>query len=90
MDAKQHRGRGKPISASEIGRFLYCERSWWYSLHGEESSHLEALERGTRRHERFAGEVRALERLQALIRILLWLLVMAIVVLVLGLTLGLL
>lgn len=27
----------RPIKASEISSFLYCKRSWWYSLKGYQS-----------------------------------------------------
>jgi hypothetical protein len=80
--------RGKPISASELGRFLYCERAWWYGAQGEESSHLEALERGTQRHEAFAGEVRLAERVRAGLRVLIWLVLAAIVLVAIGLATG--
>ncbi len=90
VNSKRHQRKGKPISASEIGRFLYCERSWWYSLQGEESSQHEALAQGARQHEVFAGEVRVIERAQVRARALIWILAIAIVLLAFGLATGLL
>ena len=50
------------ITASEIGEFLYCQRSWWYRKRGEPSAQVEAIERGTVQHEQLAQEVIQTER----------------------------
>lgn len=38
------------IKASEIGEYLYCQRAWWYRLHGAASANVEELARGSRQH----------------------------------------
>ena len=40
------------ISASEIGRYVYCARAWWLQrVVGHEPTNIEALERGNRSHQ---------------------------------------
>lgn len=87
MADRAPRRSGKPISASEIGQFLYCERSWWYGRQGEPSRNLAEMQRGTRRHEAFARRVRRLERAARWARILVWI-VLALILLVLALKFG--
>lgn len=42
----------KYIRASEIGTYIYCERSWWLqNVQGEQSQNVRALEHGTAFHE---------------------------------------
>jgi CRISPR/Cas system-associated exonuclease Cas4 (RecB family) len=50
------------ITASEIGEFLYCQRSWWYRKRGEQSAQIAAIERGTEQHEQLAQDVVQTER----------------------------
>jgi hypothetical protein len=39
------------IRASEIGAFVYCQRAWWYQLHGEPSENQAELASGREIHE---------------------------------------
>lgn len=54
------------ISASEINEFLYCQRSWWYKLHGAENAHQMIMAAGSAHHETFAKTVRRAQRLKLL------------------------
>jgi hypothetical protein len=38
------------IRASEIGSFLYCQRSWWYQRQGKVSENQAGLEAGSEFH----------------------------------------
>ena len=38
------------ISASELGTFLYCQRSWYYTRQGEESDNQPVMDLGSRVH----------------------------------------
>ena len=46
------------LYASDLDGFLYCERSWWYRMQGEDSSRTADLARGTEQHEALARNVR--------------------------------
>ncbi len=44
--------RKKYLSASEIGSYVYCRRSWWLqSVQGEKSRNVRELAAGTEFHE---------------------------------------
>ncbi len=45
------------ISASEIGNYLFCQRAWWYRLHGAVNSQQDIMDAGTAAHEQLAQEV---------------------------------
>lgn len=52
--------RGDALTASEVGRYAYCARSWWLQrVAGEAPRNLQALETGRRRHEEHGRRVRA-------------------------------
>ncbi len=52
---------GKPtkrtISASEIGAYLYCQRSWGYQRLGMPTANVEELARGEVEHEQHVRQV---------------------------------
>jgi len=37
----------RKISASELGSFLYCQRSWWYAQQGEKSENQSEMDLGS-------------------------------------------
>ncbi len=60
------------LYASDLDSFLYCERSWWYRMQGEDSSRTADLARGTEQHEALARNVRLADRMAAVARLLIW------------------
>ena len=58
--------RGKrTVRASEIGSFVYCQRSWWYRRQGETPINRDQLTDGTQYHESHAGHARMIRNLQS-------------------------
>lgn len=69
------------VRASEVGRYLYCARSWWLErVLGYAPLNLAALERGSQRHEQH-GRGMALAGHQAALAGWLLLLALALIVL---------
>ena len=48
------------ISASEIGNYLFCQRAWWYRLHGALNSQQEVMDAGTAAHEELSQSVKSI------------------------------
>jgi hypothetical protein len=77
----------RTIRASEIGTFLFCRRAWWYQKQDVPSRNLAELAGGSAFHQRHGRQVVR----SGLLRLGGWLLVvLAVVLLVIGLTLQLL
>jgi hypothetical protein len=74
-----------PITASEVGRYVYCARSWWLQrVVGLAPRNLAALERGQQGHESHGRAVAGEQRMSAVVR---WLLLIAVaLILVLALS----
>jgi hypothetical protein len=45
------------IRASEIGRWVYCQRAWWLSKEGYENRNVAALQTGLDVHQQHARQV---------------------------------
>ncbi len=64
-----------PLTASELGRYVFCARAWWMQrVLGLAPGNLEALQRGSARHEAHGSMVRRAGRQTGLAR---WLLIVA-------------
>jgi hypothetical protein len=56
----------RTIRASELGSYLFCRRSWWYQLKGEDSENITELASGNVLHHKhgrtvmFSGVLRTL------------------------------
>lgn len=48
----------RQISASELGAFLYCRRSWYYTCQGEKSDNQAVMDLGSRVHHSHSRGVR--------------------------------
>jgi CRISPR/Cas system-associated exonuclease Cas4 (RecB family) len=46
------------IRASEIGSYLYCQRAWWYQVHGYQPENTIELARGKEIHAQHSRGVR--------------------------------
>ena len=40
----------RPVRASEIGSYIFCQRAWWYSQRGVVPLSTQSLERGSSFH----------------------------------------
>lgn len=54
------------ISASEIGSFLYCQRSWGYQRQGIQSANIEQLAQGSRFHQTHGRQFQRANRIRLL------------------------
>lgn len=54
----------RKISASELGAFLYCQRSWWYTRQGEKSENQPEMDLGSQVHHSHARNVKHAQLLQ--------------------------
>lgn len=69
------RERLAPLTASELGRYVFCARAWWMQrVLGVTPGNAEALQRGSARHEAHGGLVRRAGRQANLAR---WLFIVA-------------
>lgn len=62
------------VTASEIGDWVYCRRSWWYTRRRESTLASPLLDRGTAAHEVVTEQVLGTERLHA---VAVWLIVVS-------------
>ena len=46
----------RPIRASEIGTYLYCQRAWWYQTQGIPSENLVEMNQGMEYHHQHANQ----------------------------------
>jgi hypothetical protein len=75
----------RPIRASEIGAYTYCKRAWWYSSQGEVSENEVEMAAGTAFHHAHGRQVLA----AGLLQLGGWIvLLVAVILLGVGLTLG--
>ena len=54
----------RPITASEIGTYIYCRRAWWYRLRGVETLNTAELSAGTALHRTHGRKVFAASALR--------------------------
>jgi hypothetical protein len=63
------------LSASEVGRYVYCARAWWLQrVQGFAPENTAALERGAQRHTVHGRAVATVRRQTAWVR---WLVILA-------------
>jgi hypothetical protein len=75
----------RPIRASEIGAYTYCKRAWWYQCQGEEPENGVEMAAGSAFHRAHGKQVLAAGLLQLGGWIIL---LLAVILLGVGLTLG--
>ncbi len=51
------------IRASDVSRYVYCNRAWWYDREGYTSINIAEMQQGTRYHTRHGRFVRAMQRI---------------------------
>lgn len=56
----------KKINASEINSFMFCERAWWYMIHGEKTENNEPLTSGWVFHQSYYKNLKLVTRLKKL------------------------
>jgi len=69
--------RGPTLSASEVGRYIYCARAWWLQrVQGLAPENQQALHRGTQRHEAHGRALAAARRQMVWAR---WMMLLALI-----------
>ncbi|MCC6616843.1 MAG: hypothetical protein IT320_25445 [Anaerolineae bacterium] len=73
MDEHEH--KSAYISASDIDRYVYCQRAWWYRQQGfgVDEQKATVLNQGAQGHAAFDRQVTRIERAHTTGRRLLWL-----------------
>lgn len=62
----------RPISASEVGAYLFCARAWWYRRQGVKSNNQAELVAGLTWHQRHGRQTLLADLLRALAWLLVW------------------
>jgi CRISPR/Cas system-associated exonuclease Cas4 (RecB family) len=60
------------ISASDIGKFAYCQRAWWLRLNGVITPPTPAMQQGDLQHEALAEDLRGTTRQARSGAVLVW------------------
>ncbi len=47
----------RPLRASELGSYLYCQRAWWYQQQGVEQKNISELAAGSQLHKTHSRQV---------------------------------
>jgi hypothetical protein len=78
MSRERRASQPATLSASEVGRYVYCARAWWLQrAQGLAPENTAALERGAQRHAAHGRAVATVGRQTAWVR---WLLILALAV----------
>jgi hypothetical protein len=66
MSRSSKRSASPVIRASEIGRWVYCERAWWLAKQGYRNRNAAALRSGLDAHQQHARQVAGAHRTRQL------------------------
>jgi len=75
----------RTIRASEIGTYLFCARAWWHQRNGTSSLNEGVMREGTTHHEKHGAKVATAGIVQ---RVGVIILVLAVLLIVVGITLA--